>query len=96
MTHFRINIAKRYTESDWQGKPAHRHFAKFELSELITSSDDATNELRRLQAVYPWPEYHMTLRKLKQVTHSTAIASTAPETHLAQLNWKTPSIHEEA
>lgn len=78
MKQYEINIAKRYIVEGWDGKPKHKFFARLHLDEGITEGA-AISELERLQRVYPWPEYSLSLRQIERVTHWTQIVTTDPE-----------------
>lgn len=94
MKTYSINIAKAYTMSDWRGLPAHRFHARLHLDDTL-SADDALAEIERLQQVYPWPEYHLTLHQSETVTRSETVASTAPAPFLEKHQWAYPSINPE-
>ena len=91
---YSINIAKAYTLSDWRGLPAHRHLALVTLDDTMPEPE-ALAELERLQGVYPWPEYHLSLTHSRVVTTRKSVASTAPSAFLEQHQWNQPSIHKE-
>ena len=92
MKTYSINIAKAYTMSDWKGDPAHKFLARLHLDNTLSAAD-ALAEIERLQAVYPFPEYHLTLHQSETVTHSETLASTAPTDFLESNLWSYPSIH---
>lgn len=93
MLTYTINIAKAYTQSDWRKLPAHGHFARVVLTDT-TSAEVAMAELERLQTLYPWPEYHLTLQAERTITQRETLGSTAPMGFLEAHQWDYPSIHE--
>ena len=93
MRNYVINIAKAYTMSDWRDLPAHRHHAKLVLADALPEAD-AKAELERLTAVYPWPEYHLSLRRVQTVTTGDNLTSSAPADFLEAHQWSYDSIHE--
>ena len=92
-TEFIINIAKAHTMNDWRGLPAHRHFASVKLDASL-GEPEALTELKRLQEVYSWPEYHLSLTAERAVRNVHNIASTAPADFLNSHHWAFPSIHK--
>lgn len=92
MTTYEINIAKMYKESDWQGLPAHRFFARMTLKDCLNGAE-ADNELQRIMAVYPWPEFHATLHYVEQVRTTVGRLSNAPAEFLEKHGWSYVSKH---
>ena len=86
---YTINIAKAYTYKDWQGLPAHQFFARLHLD--TTSEGLAKAELERLQGVYPWPDYHLTLQSSETRTVSNTVLSSATPEFLAKHRWDYPT-----
>lgn len=94
MKTYQINIARAYTLSDWKGDPAHNFYARVHLDDTF-GEDDALGELKRLEQVYPFPMYHLTLHQSETITQSETVASTAPAAFLESKLWSYPSIHTE-
>jgi len=95
MKNFTINIAKAYTLSDWRGLPAHRHHALVYLCDTLSEAD-AMAELERLSAIYPWPEFHLSLSLKEVIDRGEKLASTAPADFLKSHGWDYPSINDDA
>jgi len=86
MKTFSINISKAYTQSDWRGLPAHKHHALVTLDDGMRESE-AVAELCRLQTVYPWPEFHLTLRAVEIIRQAEKLYSSAPMDFLEAHQW---------
>jgi hypothetical protein len=97
MKTFSINISKAYTQSDWRGLPAHKHHALVTLDDGMRESE-AVAELCRLQTVYPWPEFHLTLTTLETIRQAEKLYSSAHMDFLEAHRWdnQASSTHEGA
>jgi hypothetical protein len=72
---YTINVAKCYTESNWQGNRAYKHHCKVVLGHDVYTLELAQVIAAELAVAYPSPDYRLTISKHTQSTSSWEFTS---------------------